>query len=104
MAIEITGYTGGIIQNGNESKQVGTEHKQQGGSSNATGKSSTGDTVTLTSISKQLKGLEESIAELPVVDTQKVEAIKAAIDNGTFEIEPSQLATKMLAFESRLFS
>ena len=104
MVIEITGYTGGIIHNGNESKQVGAEHGQQGSSSNATGKSSTGDIVTLTSISKQLKGLEESIAELPVVDTQKVEAIKAAIDNGTFEIKPSQLATKMLAFESRLFS
>lgn len=104
MAIEITGYTGGIIQNGDESKQVGAEHKQQGSSSNTTGKPSVGDTVTLTSISQQLKGLEESIAELPVVDTQKVEAIKVAIDNGTFEIEPSQLATKMLAFESRLFS
>ena len=104
MAIQITGYTGGIIQNGNGSKQIETDHNQPGSRSNSAAKSSTGDTVSLTSISKQLKGLEESIAELPVVDTQRVESIKAAIDNGTFEIEPTQLATKMLAFESRLFS
>ncbi|MDH5436491.1 MAG: flagellar biosynthesis anti-sigma factor FlgM [Gammaproteobacteria bacterium] len=104
MAIDITGYTSSIIQNNHESKQVTKNNQEQKHSSNTTGRSSTSDTVVLTSISKQLKGLEESIKELPIVDTQRVEAIKAAINNGTFDINPSQLATKMLAFESRLFS
>ncbi|MDH5190459.1 MAG: flagellar biosynthesis anti-sigma factor FlgM [Gammaproteobacteria bacterium] len=105
MAIEITGYTGSVIQNSNESKQLGGERNhQQGSVSLAVSNPTNSDTVTLTNISKQLKNIEQKIVETPVVDTQRVESIKAAINNGSFQIDSSSLATKMLAFESRLFS
>lgn len=104
MAIEITGYTGGIIQNNSDPKQTENNRKEQAHSSNTSERSSTNDSVELTSISQQLKSLEDRIVELPIVDTKRVEDIKTAIDNGTFNINPATLTTKMLAFESRLFS
>lgn len=63
------------------------------------GKTKSGDTVSLTGTAQHLRQLEHSLAQQPVVDAQRVEAVKRAIDNGTYQIDPSRIASKMIDLE-----
>ena len=60
------------------------------------------DQVSLTPTAQQLRGLEQQIAEQPVVDTQKVNAVKEALASGSFEIDPNRVAGKMMSLEKAL--
>lgn len=51
------------------------------------------------SLSDTLSQLEQTLAEVPVVDTAKVEAIKQSIEDGTYQIDSQELARKMIDFE-----
>ncbi|MBT5229283.1 MAG: flagellar biosynthesis anti-sigma factor FlgM [Methylococcales bacterium] len=68
----------------------------------STGGTSTTDTVSITDNANQLQALENNVAQLPVVDTQRVEAAKAAIANGNYEANPTSIADKILSFEAQL--
>jgi len=103
MAIEIHGLPGSKAQRSGEGAQVQVPRQEPGGAEADTGRPSTADTVSLTNTAKQLHTLEKMVAQLPVVDTQRVEEIKAALDNGSFEIEPSRIAAKLMNFEQTLF-
>ncbi len=67
-----------------------------------TGHSTSRDTVSLTGTAQHLRSLEHSLASQPVVDTQRVEATRQAIDNGTYQIDPSRIASKMISLERAL--
>jgi negative regulator of flagellin synthesis FlgM len=55
------------------------------------------DTVEINSISAQLAHLEKALSEVGIVDTVRVEAIKAAISEGRLRIDPEMVADKLLA-------
>ena len=61
-----------------------------------------GDQVTLTSSGRSLQKLSEAIAQTPVVDGAKVASIKQALSSGTYTINASSIADKMLQAESGL--
>jgi negative regulator of flagellin synthesis FlgM len=67
-----------------------------------TGRPSTTDTVSLTDTAARLKGLENTIASLPVVDSQRVESIKKALANGSFPIDDQKVADKLVTLEHAL--
>lgn len=60
---------------------------------------STGDTVNITSSGLLLARLEEAVQRAPVVDRERVAAIKDAIASGTYEIDDRRTAEKLLKFE-----
>ena len=60
------------------------------------------DTVSLTGTASQLRSLEQQLSSLPVVDIQRVDAVKREISNGTFEIDPPTIADKMIQIESAI--
>lgn len=61
-----------------------------------------GDQISLTPTAQQLRTLEDKIAAQPVVDTQKVNAVKDALANGSFEINAERIAGKMMSLEKAL--
>lgn len=61
------------------------------------------DSVNLTSSAMRIKSLEDQVARLPIVDTQKVEQIKNSISDGTFEFNSDRIAEKLINFEKDLF-
>ena len=61
------------------------------------------DTVSLTGTAQHLRRLEEGLAQQPVVDTQRVEATKRAIEDGSYQIDPSRIASKMMDLERALY-
>jgi len=77
------------------------------GSAKSTGASSSSksgqtDTVSLTDTAARLKELEMGLASQPVVDTQRVQSVQSAINDGTFEVDPDSVAEKMIEFETGL--
>ena len=68
----------------------------------STGPANHGDQVSLTPTAQQLRSLEEKVAAEPVVDTQKVNAVKDALANGSFEINAERIAGKMMSLEKAL--
>ncbi|MFM1892792.1 MAG: negative regulator of flagellin synthesis FlgM [Pseudomonadota bacterium] len=60
------------------------------------------DRVSLTDQAAQLQTLESQIANLPVVDTQRVREVQHALATGNFHIDPASVADKLLNFESGL--
>ena len=60
------------------------------------------DHVTLTSSARSLQKIEEAIAQTPVVNSSKVAAVKQAISSGTYQVDSSRVADKLLQFESGL--
>jgi len=63
-----------------------------------------GENVSFTQTAELLRNAESKIAEQPVVDTQKVEAVKKAIAEGTYEFDASKTAENIAAFENLLDS
>ena len=60
------------------------------------------DRVSITSTASLLQQAEEALKTAPDVDVKRVEAIKKAIENGTFEIDANRVAEELIAFESTL--
>jgi len=54
------------------------------------------DNVEITSLSSQLHALENSLSDVNVVDTARVNAIKQAISEGRFKINPEVVADRLL--------
>jgi negative regulator of flagellin synthesis FlgM len=61
-----------------------------------------GDTVELTSNAKLLERLDKTLAALPVVDSNRVAAVKEAIENGDYEINADAIADAMIRLEQSL--
>jgi negative regulator of flagellin synthesis FlgM len=62
----------------------------------------TGDQVTLTTSGRSLQKLSEAIAQTPVVNAAKVSSIKQAVSSGSYAIDASSTADKMLQAERGL--
>ena len=58
--------------------------------------SSRSDKVEITPLSAQIAQLEKVLADVGVVDTAHVEAIKAAISEGRFQVNSDVVADKLL--------
>ncbi len=104
MTIDINGLSHTQVQKHADDTQV----KQQSESTvkatgeSETGKTSTTDTVSLSDSAVRLGEIGNSVAALPVVDTEKVEAIKQAINDGSYQVDPMKVAEKLMQFESML--
>ena len=60
------------------------------------------DQLTLTSSARSLQKIEDAIAQTPVVNSSKVDAVKQAISSGTYQVNSASVADKLLQFESGL--
>lgn len=102
MAIDnITGLPGPQVQQ-RDGAQVQVARTEPTKKQDETGRPSSVDTVTLTDTASRLRGLENTLANLPVVDSQRVEDIQRALEAGTFEMDFGRTAEKFLRFERDL--
>jgi len=59
----------------------------------------TSDSVSLSSAAQNLAKIESDLRSLPDVDQNKVDAIKARVDSGEYQVDSQNLAQKMLSIE-----
>lgn len=57
---------------------------------------STGDSLTLTESSSRVRTLEAQLASVDVADAARVEAVKAAVANGTFAVDTEVVADRLI--------
>lgn len=102
MAIEIKGSGANHTPLVTESQKQQVQAQQQ---SNAVqpaqpAAGNSGDQVNLTGTASQLRALEQQLVSQPVVDTQRVAAIRHEINSGQYNINPERIADKMIRMES----
>ncbi|GAA6131676.1 flagellar biosynthesis anti-sigma factor FlgM [Halopseudomonas sabulinigri] len=56
--------------------------------------------VSLSQQAQQLQAIEERLRELPEVDSERVNQIKQAIADGSYQVDSNRIADKLLSFES----
>jgi len=106
MTIDINGLsTPKVIAPTTDDSQLKQSAEQQQAKTE-TGQSSTADTVSLSDNAVQLGKLDNAAATIsaPVVDAKRVEQIKQAIENGTYEVNAEKIADRVTQFESILKS
>jgi negative regulator of flagellin synthesis FlgM len=55
------------------------------------------DSVDLTDGARQMQDLQATVASTPVVDANRVAALREAIANGSYRIDPQRIADGLLA-------
>lgn len=55
------------------------------------------DSVDLTDSARQLQDLQAAVAGTPVVDSSRVDALREAIANGSYKVDPQRVADGLLA-------
>lgn len=63
---------------------------------------SSSDTVNITSEANKIRELQSSLANVPDIDLEKVEAIKQEIANGNYPIDHERIASNLLELEKSL--
>ncbi|MES9820639.1 MAG: flagellar biosynthesis anti-sigma factor FlgM [Candidatus Thiodiazotropha sp.] len=102
MAVEINSLSSSNLKGTGDSGLV-TRSGLPGGKRSATSTTSTRkDRFNMTGSAGKLLELEARIAQMPIVDAQKVEAVQKALATGSFTIDPQTAADKMLAMELAL--
>ena len=101
MSIEINGIPPSKVSNAADDSQA-KRAVEQTSTQQESGKSATADTVSLSDNAVQLGKLDNTAVSTPVVDTQRVEQVKQAIKDGTYEVDPAKVADKLMQFESIL--
>ena len=60
------------------------------------------DQLDLTAKAQSLKALGEQIQKAPDTDNKRIAELKQALSDGTYEINPSRIAEKLLALDGKL--
>lgn len=72
--------------------------------SNASTPSASTESVTLSTLSSQLKSLEAKVAGTEVFDAKKVDEIKAAISSGQFTVDSDKVADGLITSVKELLN
>jgi negative regulator of flagellin synthesis FlgM len=85
----------------------GTTPRQESGPDSGSGAAASrsepgSDSVSLTPAAQLLRDATNQVANEPVVDPQRVSAVREAMNNGSFEIDPARIADRILGMEQTL--
>ncbi len=86
---------------GAQDTSVAAQREQEAKAAPAVASTEGADSVQLTDKAQQLLRLEEKLAEFPAVDSQRVDAIRQAIADGSYKIDADLIAERMLATEAQ---
>jgi len=102
MAIEITGLSSPHAQVSSEPSQVTVARNEATVAQQETGRPLTTETVTLTDLAQQLRSMEQSLRSQPVVDSQRVDAVKQSLLDGKHDFSAERVAEKFMRLEGQL--
>jgi negative regulator of flagellin synthesis FlgM len=104
MQIDSSGSVASMIQAAKEGVKSQPPETVTGSSAPTITTTGPSDQVTLTETAAHMQRLEHVIAAQPVVNSQRVAQLQQVINDGGPKIDTSQLAAKILSFESALNS
>lgn len=95
MAIKITPPTTSIIAKPHQMSASQTAAPANNRPSNT-------DSVAMTDRAAQLLRLEKAINQLPIADNKRIEETSLAVNAGRYDINPAQVADKLITLETSL--
>ena len=102
MVSEIKGSNSGIVQSANNSNSQVSPKKVDEAKKTESSAPVASSSVNLTQTASSLQALEKSIAAAPEVDQQKVDAVRKAINEGSYKVDSERTATKLIDFDTAL--
>lgn len=103
MVSEIQGSNSGVVQGtDNRNAQLNAKKVDDANKAEATAAPAASSSVNVTQAASSLQALEKSIAAAPEVDQQKVDAVRKAINEGTYKVDSEQTASKLIGFDTAL--
>ena len=94
VATQVGGQNAPVENQRNDSGKAATDANSHSGSG--------ADKVSLTGQARHLQELEAQLASQPVVDRQRVEAVRSAVEDGSFAVNPERIADKLISLELAL--
>ncbi len=101
MATDINGISAGIVSLGAETARLGRRETNENPGSGPTADANA-DRLSLTDSAYNLRDLENRIGRLPATDNQRIDAIRRAVVDGSYQVDPAKTADKLLGMELAL--
>ncbi len=102
MANKISGIDGRPVQVGGGAPVArARDATSEGRKAETTG---TVSNIDVSDTARTLAALENHIGKLPVVNESRVDAVRRAMDEGRYHVDPQRVADKMLRFEVDLLA
>ncbi|PHS32997.1 MAG: flagellar biosynthesis anti-sigma factor FlgM [Methylophaga sp.] len=90
-------------QSGLNASKIGEKGSQGGDKSQSVQAVTTRtDTVSLTNEATQLQSIQKTLEDTPIVNSERVEALRAAIAEGSYTVDAVELAQNIIDFETEL--
>ena len=102
MANKISGIDGRPVQVGGSAPVARSrDAASDGRKTETTGAASN---IDVSDTARTLAALENHIGTLPVVNESRVDAVRRAVDDGRYHVDPQRVADKMMRFEVDLLA
>ena len=102
MSSKISGIDGAQIQSVGPGRPVQRpQDVVSGGVSAETSKGEPQD-VQITGTARQLADLDQKVRDLPDINEERVAELRAAIEQGTYQVRPQHIAEQLMSLESAL--
>ena len=102
MANKISGIDGRPVQVGGGAPVSRTRDATSG--DRKTENTGTVSNIDVSDTARTLAALEDKITTLPVVNESRVDAVRRAMDEGRYHVDPQRVADKMMRFEVDLLA
>jgi negative regulator of flagellin synthesis FlgM len=102
MANKISGIDGRPVQVGGGAPVSRTKDATSEGRKADT--SATASNIDVSDTARTMAALENRISTLPVVNENRVDAVRRAMDEGRYHVDPQRVADKMMRFEVDLLA
>lgn len=102
MSIDINNLGSNQTPASGNSSPIKGAASEEASAQKSTGKSSVSDTVSLSETAIRLGQIGVAVDNQPVVDTKKVEQVKQAIMDGSYSIDPTRIAERLMEFDMAL--
>lgn len=100
MSSKINGFEGSQPAAVGQGKVVKSATRTADGAS--ADSTTTSESVHITGAAGQLASLEQSARDLPVVDESRVASVRSAVEQGTYQVAPQNVADGLLKMERSL--
>jgi len=101
MTDKISNISGPINGSNLQNASKGAKNNSASGSETSNVASSNAPKVDISS-AQTLDKIRESLASEPVIDRQKVDTVKQALQDGTYKIDSENIASKLIEYEQLL--
>lgn len=84
------------------SSKAGSASKGNKGSAARSAPKSTNDSIELTNTASQLQQIEQSLNDIPIIDSNRVDAVSQSIKDGLYQVNNEKIADRIIKNENDL--